>query len=64
MDRGNAYQIIATMAYTQVKYLIEQTVASGLIYFDSHSSDFKTDEIHPISIVICVAPTATKPRSA
>ena len=29
MDPGNAYQIIATMAYTKVKYLIEQTVASG-----------------------------------
>ena len=27
MDPGNAYQIIATMAYTKVKYLIEQTVA-------------------------------------
>ena len=41
MDPGNAYQIIATMAYTKVKYLIEQTVASGLIYLNSHASDFK-----------------------
>src|ERR1700756_4310326 len=47
MDPGNAYQIIATMAYTKVKYLIEQTVASGLIYLNSHSSDFKNDEIRP-----------------
>jgi aromatic ring hydroxylase len=47
MDPGNAYQIIATMAYTKVKYLIEQTVASGLIYLNSHASDFKNDEIRP-----------------
>src|SRR5690242_12713065 len=47
MDPGNAYQIIATMAYTKVKYLIEQTVASGLIYLNSHARDFKNDEIRP-----------------
>src|SRR5216684_2227061 len=47
MDPGNAYQIIATMAYTRVKYLIEQTVASGLIYLNSHVSDFKNPEIRP-----------------
>jgi 4-hydroxyphenylacetate 3-monooxygenase len=45
MDPGNAYQIIATIAYTKVKYLIEQTVASGLIYLNSHSSDFKNPQI-------------------
>ena len=47
MDPGNAYQIIATMAYTKVKYLIEQTVASGLIYLNSHARDFKSPEIRP-----------------
>src|SRR5258708_13342180 len=47
MDPGNAYQIIATMAYTRVKYLIEQTVASGLIYLNSHALDFKNPEIRP-----------------
>ena len=47
MDPGNAYQIIATMAYTKVKYLIEQTVASGLIYLNSHARDFKSAEIRP-----------------
>ena len=47
MDPGNAYQIIATMAYTKIKYLIEQTVASGLIYLNSHASDFKNPEIRP-----------------
>jgi 4-hydroxyphenylacetate 3-monooxygenase len=47
MDPGNAYQIIATMAYTKVKYIIEQTVAAGLIYLNSHASDFKSPEIRP-----------------
>lgn len=44
---GHAYQVIATMAYTKVKYIIEQTVASGLIYLNSHASDFKNPEIRP-----------------
>ena len=47
MDPGNAYQIVATMAYTRVKYLIEQTVASGLIYLNSHARDFANPEIRP-----------------
>jgi len=47
MDPGNAYAIIATMAYTKIKYIIEQTVASGLIYLNSHASDFKNPEIRP-----------------
>jgi len=47
MDPGNAYQIIATMAYTKVKYLIEQTVASGLIYLNSHARDFQNPEMRP-----------------
>jgi aromatic ring hydroxylase len=47
MDPGNAYQILATIAYTKIKYLIEQTVASGLIYLNSHVSDFDNPEIRP-----------------
>src|SRR3974390_136719 len=35
------------MAYSRVKNLIEQTVASGLIYLNSHASDFKNGEIRP-----------------
>ena len=49
MDPGNAYAIIATMAYTKVKYIIEQTVASGLIYLNSHARDFKNPEIRALS---------------
>ena len=47
MDPGNAYQVISTIAYTKVKYLIEQIVASGLIYLNSHARDFKSPEIRP-----------------
>lgn len=47
VDPGNAYQIVATMAYTKVKYIIEQTVASGLIYLNSHARDFQSPEIRP-----------------
>jgi len=47
MEPGNAYQIIATMAYSRVKALIEQTVASGLIYLNSHARDFANADIRP-----------------
>jgi 4-hydroxyphenylacetate 3-monooxygenase len=47
MDPGNAYQILATIAYTKIKYLIEQTVASGLIYMTSNARDFDNPEIRP-----------------
>jgi 4-hydroxyphenylacetate 3-monooxygenase len=47
MEPGNAYAIIATIAYSKIKYIIEQTVASGLIYLNSHARDFKNPEIRP-----------------
>jgi aromatic ring hydroxylase len=47
LDPASAYQIIATIAYTKVKYIIEQTVASGLIYLNSHARDFASKEIRP-----------------
>jgi aromatic ring hydroxylase len=47
IDSGNAYHIIATMAYSKIKYIIEETVASGLIYLNSHARDFQTAEIRP-----------------
>jgi len=47
LDPAAAYQVVATIAYTKVKYIIEQTVASGLIYLNSHARDFKSAEIRP-----------------
>jgi 4-hydroxyphenylacetate 3-monooxygenase len=47
MDPGNAYQIIASTVYPKIKNIIEQTVASGLIYLNSHAKDFANPEIRP-----------------
>ncbi len=44
---GAAYQIFCTFAYSKVKYLIEETVASGLIYLNSSKLDFENDELRP-----------------
>jgi len=45
LDAALAYQVLAPEAYVQVKNLIEKTVASGLIYLNSHADDFKTPEL-------------------
>ena len=45
IDAALAYQVLAPEAYVQVKNLIEKTVASGLIYLNSHADDFKAPEI-------------------
>ncbi len=45
MEPASAYQVLAPEAYVQIKTLIEKTVASGLIYLNSHASDFKAPEL-------------------
>lgn len=47
MEPASAYQVLAPEAYAQIKNLIEKTVASGLIYLNSHTSDFQNPEIRP-----------------
>jgi aromatic ring hydroxylase len=42
-----AYQVLAPQAYPKIKYIIEQTCASGLIYLNSHVADFKSAAIRP-----------------
>ncbi|MGD2168121.1 MAG: 4-hydroxyphenylacetate 3-hydroxylase N-terminal domain-containing protein [Gammaproteobacteria bacterium] len=44
---GSAYQVLATVAYPKIKYIIEQTCASGLIYLNSHARDFKNPDMRP-----------------
>ena len=44
-EPGSAYQVLAPEAYVQVKNLIEKTVASGLIYMNSHAADFAAPEL-------------------
>jgi aromatic ring hydroxylase len=40
-----AYQVLAPEAYFQIKHMIEKTVASSLIYLNSHARDFKVPEL-------------------
>src|SRR5262249_8053755 len=42
-----AYMVLAPEGYAQVKNLIEKTVASGLIFLNSHARDFLAPEIRP-----------------
>jgi 4-hydroxyphenylacetate 3-monooxygenase len=47
IEPGHAYHVLSNFAYTKVKYLIESTVASGLIFLTSSNRDFKSPEIRP-----------------
>ena len=42
-----AYQVLAPEGYAHVKNLIEKTVASGLIFLNSHAHDFLSPQIRP-----------------
>jgi 4-hydroxyphenylacetate 3-monooxygenase len=44
-DYGLTYRMFMTVGYPRVKEIIEQDVASGLIYLNSHSMDFKTPQV-------------------
>jgi 4-hydroxyphenylacetate 3-monooxygenase len=45
MRGAMAYRVLAPEAYVQIKHIIEKTVASSLIYLNSHARDFKTPEL-------------------
>jgi 4-hydroxyphenylacetate 3-monooxygenase len=47
LDYGMAYRVFATVAYPRIKELIENDVASGLIYLNSNAVDFKSPEVRP-----------------
>ena len=47
MEAASAYQVFASSFYPIIKNLIEQTLASGLIYLNSSSVDFKNPELRP-----------------
>ncbi|WP_238719960.1 4-hydroxyphenylacetate 3-hydroxylase family protein [Nitratireductor alexandrii] len=44
---GTAYRTISQIAYPAIKNIIEASVASGLIYLNSHADDFKSEELRP-----------------
>lgn len=47
LDYGLAYRMFMAIGYPRIKEIIEQDVASGLIYLNSSALDFKTPEIRP-----------------
>jgi aromatic ring hydroxylase len=44
-DAGAAYHVLGPEAYVQVRHQIEKTVASSLIYLNSHARDFAVPEL-------------------
>jgi 4-hydroxyphenylacetate 3-monooxygenase len=47
VDYGLAYRALAPAVYPRIKQLIEETVASGLIYMNSNAVDFAVPELRP-----------------
>jgi 4-hydroxyphenylacetate 3-monooxygenase len=46
-DYAMSYRVFMSVGYPRIKEIIEQDVASGLIYLNSSALDFKTPEIRP-----------------
>jgi aromatic ring hydroxylase len=46
-DYGMAYRWFMQVGYPRIKEIVEQDVASGLIYINSSAEDFKNPEIRP-----------------
>lgn len=44
---GMAYRTFMGVGYPRIKEILQQTLGSGLIYLNSHSSDWKNPEIRP-----------------
>ena len=47
LESGLAYRVMASLAYPKIKEIIENTLASALIYLPSSALDFKVPEIRP-----------------
>ena len=47
LDYGMAYRVLAHIAYPKIKELIENVMASALIYLPSSALDFQNPEIRP-----------------
>jgi 4-hydroxyphenylacetate 3-monooxygenase len=47
LDYGLAYRVMASIAYPKIKEIIENTLASALIYLPSSARDFQNPEIRP-----------------
>ena len=47
LEYGLAYRVMASLAYPKIKEIIENTLASALIYLPSSALDFKVPELRP-----------------
>jgi 4-hydroxyphenylacetate 3-monooxygenase len=47
LDYALAYRVMASIAATRIKEIIDNSLASALIYLPSHAVDFQTPEIRP-----------------
>src|ERR1700716_2121380 len=47
LDSGLAYRVMASLAYPKIKEIIENTLASALIYLPSSALDFQVPELRP-----------------
>jgi 4-hydroxyphenylacetate 3-monooxygenase len=47
LDYGLAYRVMASTAYPKIKEIIENSLASALIYLPSSALDFKVPELRP-----------------
>ena len=47
LDYGLAYRVMASVAYPKIKEIIENTLASALIYMPSSALDFQSPEVRP-----------------
>ncbi|MCE0765772.1 Pyoverdin chromophore biosynthetic protein pvcC [Pseudonocardia kujensis] len=47
VNYGLAYRTFMGVGYPRIKEIIEQTLGSGLIYLNSHASDWKNPEVRP-----------------
>ena len=47
LDYALAYRVMASIAATRIKEIIDNSLASALIYLPSHAVDFKSPEIRP-----------------
>jgi 4-hydroxyphenylacetate 3-monooxygenase len=48
LEYGLAYRVMASVAYPKIKEIIENTLASALIYLPSSSADFHVPELRPL----------------
>ena len=45
LDYGLAYRVVSSVVYPKLKEIVQNVLASALIYLPSHASDFKVPEI-------------------